>query len=255
MCTVTFLPTQSGVILTSSRDEHISRGPAIAPQIMPNNGKPLIYPTDRKAGGSWFVINSDGKAAVLLNGAFEKHPVKESYRLSRGLMLLELFEKPLLHKAIDDRFLFNIEPFTLILWENNALFEFRWDGQSLFQKEMNRHHSHIWSSSTLYNLAMRRERQQWFNKWKKGHPSPSMHDALNFHADRKAFNKEYGISMNRSNGIRTMSITCAQIMPENLMMRHIDLINSIEFHLETVLPFMNIPETTKNQHVKMALAN
>jgi hypothetical protein len=255
MCTVTFLPTSNGAILTSSRDEHINRGPAIPPQIYHNNGNTFIYPTDRKAGGSWFVINSSGTTAVLLNGAFGKHEVKDSYRMSRGLLLLRLFEEQLIHRAIQERLLFNIEPFTLILWEENVLYEYRWDGDLLFQKVMDSNQNHIWSSSTLYNLPMRQERQLWFNKWLERNATHTIEDALYFHRHTHSFNKDYGICMNRLNGIRTMSITSAHIMPENIRMHHLDLINAVEHYVEAVIPFSSISDNTSNQHVEMAQAN
>jgi len=41
MCTVSFIPIKNGVILTSNRDEHVSRGIAQYPEFYMLNGRKL----------------------------------------------------------------------------------------------------------------------------------------------------------------------------------------------------------------------
>ena len=86
MCTVTFIPTNQGCIITSNRDEKISREKAISPQEYEIDGKKITFPKDPKAGGTW-IVHTNNKIVVLLNGAKEKHLAKPFYRKSRGLIV------------------------------------------------------------------------------------------------------------------------------------------------------------------------
>ena len=121
MCTVSFVNANGKIIITSNRDEKTLRPNAIEPRNYLINNKKIIFPKDKKAGGTWFAIDEHSTILVLLNGADEKHTLKESYRKSRGLIVLELISsKSVIHawKFID---LNNIEPFTLVLFENQIL--------------------------------------------------------------------------------------------------------------------------------------
>ena len=88
MCTVSYVPAKAGFILTSNRDEHISRGIARYHDLYQMDDTILAYPVDAKAGGTWFICNGQGDTGVLLNGAFEKHLPDPPYRKSRGAVLI-----------------------------------------------------------------------------------------------------------------------------------------------------------------------
>ncbi|MEJ0104484.1 MAG: hypothetical protein WDO19_18805 [Bacteroidota bacterium] len=55
-----------------------------------------------------------------------------------------------------------IEPFTLVIWEADELFECRWDGDKKYAKHLDKHVPHIWSSATLYNDEAIIKRKEWF---------------------------------------------------------------------------------------------
>ncbi len=97
MCTVSFVKANGKIIITSNRDEKIIRPNAIEPKTYQLNNKNVIFPKDNKAGGTWYAIDEHSNVLVLLNGAEEKHILKESYRKSRGLIVLDLIgcESPL----------------------------------------------------------------------------------------------------------------------------------------------------------------
>ncbi len=84
MCTVSFIALTKGAILTSNRDEHVSRSIALYPEIYQANNRKIMFPKDSKAGGTWFISNENGDIGVLLNGAFEKHVPMPPYCKSRG---------------------------------------------------------------------------------------------------------------------------------------------------------------------------
>ena len=91
MCTVTYIPLTNHCYLTSNRDEHITRGQAIAPKKILANGYELIYPKDADAGGTWIATKNTGEAIVLLNGGFYKHKSNPPYKKSRGIILLNIY--------------------------------------------------------------------------------------------------------------------------------------------------------------------
>ena len=66
MCTVTFIPTSSGFVITSNRDESVARKRALAPIEYEINGCKITFPKDPQAGGTW-IAKSDSKVIVLLN--------------------------------------------------------------------------------------------------------------------------------------------------------------------------------------------
>ena len=158
MCTVTFVPTKTGIRLTSNRDEHYTRGKAIKPRKL--NG--MTYPADKDAGGSWMVLKENGDAGVLLNGAFEKHLPAPPYRKSRGLVFLEIMRAPSLIGEVD---LSGIEPFTVVIYAAKKLYECRWDGHHKYLSPLDVTVPHIWSSATLYDKATMRERETLFEAW------------------------------------------------------------------------------------------
>src|SRR4026207_1041633 len=147
MCTVSFIPVKDKYIITSNRDEKLCRKIAVMPGMFEYNGQKLFFPKDTDAGGTWIVMKENGDAAVLLNGAFICHNAEPPYRLSRGIILLDIFstEKPsVIFTKIDLR---DIEPFTLVLLENNCLYEFIWDGTEKYCKQLSINRAYIWSSA------------------------------------------------------------------------------------------------------------
>ena len=125
MCTVTYIPAKEKIFIASNRDEKSGRFPAIPPQEYEFVSGKVYFPKDKNAGGTWIAVHENGNAIVLLNGGFEFHESIPPYRKSRGLILLDLVQ----HDSPFDFFrsisLEDIEPFTLVIWQDNELFECR----------------------------------------------------------------------------------------------------------------------------------
>lgn len=232
MCTVSFIPIKNGVILTSNRDEHVSRGIAQYPEFYMLNGRKLAFPKDTKAGGTWFISNENGDTGVLLNGAFEKHIPAPPYRKSRGLVLPELFQHASPFEAIKQYDFSGIENFTIILWEQEQLREIIWDGKKLNTKNHNPLQAHIWSSVTLYDKEMINERHRWFSNWIVSQNHITQQNILNFHSNTEAENKEFGLRISRNNKISTTSITSLCIQHQKANFYHKDSIQHIESTLD-----------------------
>jgi uncharacterized protein with NRDE domain len=224
MCTVSYISSDTGCIITSNRDEHASRPIAFQPKEEIINNYMIVYPKDPKAGGTWFAIREDGVAVVLLNGAFQKHTPFGKYRMSRGLILLEVISsnQPDIH--FFDMDLTRIEPFTLILFDGNRLLEMRWDGKSKHQKMLDVKGNYIWSSVTLYSEKATRQRELLFTEFLKEKKWINENSIVDFHMGHDN-DFENGFVINRNDGLKTVSITQAVFNDEELELSHIDLLN------------------------------
>lgn len=228
MCTVSYAKLNDKIIITSNRDEQVDRH-AIEPQKYFVNHKNLIFPKDPNAGGTWFVADEFGNAMVLLNGAEEKHIQKESYQKSRGLIVLEIFGS---HSAIDfwnEINLENVAPFTLVLFQDNKLYQLRWNEIQKHKLELDTNQFHIWSSATLYSKEIRSKRSQWFYDFIDNTKDISEYKMIDFHQNTESENADFGLIINRNELLKTLSIT--QFVRENQTskMSYFDLINELNF--------------------------
>jgi hypothetical protein len=229
MCTLTYIPADKKVILTSNRDENLSRPLAYEPREEVISNCRVVYPKDPRAGGTWFAINEYGVVVVLLNGAFVKHQKAGPYTHSRGLVVLKTISDPDPFAKIAALELTGIEPFTLVLYRNNTLAELRWDGSSKHLRTLDPGIPHIWSSVTLYEPPVIRRREALFSGFLQGRPHPHEDEVLKFQSDDHN-DRENGFVMKRNDGSRTFSVTQAVFEREGLVMRHFDLRNSLDYH-------------------------
>ncbi|MEO8173151.1 MAG: NRDE family protein [Sediminibacterium sp.] len=229
MCTVTFIPTSNGVYLTSNRDEKHTRSIAGHPVKYDVNGYQLLYPTDRDAGGSWIAAKDNGEAAVLLNGGFVNHVPEKKYRKSRGLVFLELIGATQPDQQFSSIDLAGIAPFTLVLFVAATLIECRWDGKEKHISALDHTVPHIWSSVTLYDIAARQERENWFKEWLANTPFINTQTIAGFHRCGGKGNSWNGLVLNRNNQLFTVSITSVFIKPGSAEMDYFDLRENTEY--------------------------
>ena len=229
MCTVSFVVANGKTIITSNRDEKILRPNAIEPKNYLINNKNIIFPKDQKAGGTWYAVRDDGTVIVLLNGAAEKHQLKESYRKSRGLIVLDLISSDAILKAWDNINLENIEPFTLVLFQDNQLFQLRWNEIEKTTTSLDINLNHIWSSSTLYSSVIREKRASWFHAFLDTKPEVNEQELFNFHRYTEEENQEHGLVINRNDVLKTLSITQTVIDNNKVVLSHYDLQQQKEF--------------------------
>jgi uncharacterized protein with NRDE domain len=230
MCTVSFVNANGKMIITSNRDEKIIRPNAIEPKNYLINNKKILFPKDKKAGGTWYAADEHSNVIVLLNGASEKHIVKDSYRKSRGLILLELISSlsPIeLWQEID---LNDIEPFTIVLYENKKLYQLRWNQIDKETITLDVAKSYIWSSATLYSEEIRLQREKWFYTFLDTKPEVNEEELFNFHRYTEEENNEHGLVINRNDLLKTLSITQTIIEKNKLEMKYFDLLNKNEYN-------------------------
>ncbi|MCK0161830.1 NRDE family protein [Allomuricauda sp. F6463D] len=232
MCTVSFISSDSQYFITSNRDEHTSRPRALEPQEEIIGGVKVLFPKDPKAGGTWFALNEKGSVAVLLNGGFVNHRFAGKYAKSRGLVLLDIIssESPLI--LLQEMELFNIEPFTLILF-TSGLLEFRWDGHQKYFRPLDKGKNHIWSSATLYEDEVIEHRNRLFHEFTKASTRIRASEIMDFHSNNHN-DFENGFIIDRKSGLRTFSVTQVILNQDEHIMSHLDLLHDKLF--EASLP-------------------
>ncbi|SKB50441.1 NRDE family protein [Dyadobacter psychrophilus] len=209
MCTVTFIPTASGVLLTSNRDEHKDRPVAIFPQTYLSGGQSVIYPKDVQAGGTWIALRNGHSAAVLLNGGFEKHIRQSHYQQSRGMVMLEIIGSQEPVEKFYSIELYGIEPFTLILFVEEELRRCTWDGQEKHVKHLDPNKSHIWSSATLYDRHVHGQREKNLQEWLTKIQLPTSEEVLSYHMSDDLRYETCGSG--DAQNVRTVSVTSLEI--------------------------------------------
>lgn len=229
MCTVSFVTSNGKTIITSNRDEKVIRPIAIEPRNYSINNKNIIFPKDQKAGGTWFAVDENGTILVLLNGANEKHQVQLPYRKSRGLIVLDVISSLSPKDFWQEINLKNIEPFTLVLFQNNELFQLRWNGFEKESTQLDTNKNHVWSSSTLYPKIIRENRSDWFFTFLESNPEVSETEMLHFHRYTEAENQENGLVINRNEELKTLSITQSVTEKNKVAVFHCDLMANKDF--------------------------
>ncbi len=211
MCTVTYIPlSNTNFILTSNRDETPLRKTKF-PDIYFEKESKLLYPKDELAGGTWIGVSDQNRMVCLLNGGFEKHERKSYYKKSRGVIVKELLATNDSIKYIDKEDLVEVEPFTLILieWDFNLkAYELVWDGNQKHFSKLKKEPK-IWSSSPLYDKAMKKDRETWFDDLLLKNPTISKESILKFHHNSDLGTKTTAPVMDRL-FLKTVSISCLE---------------------------------------------
>ncbi|MFN0015866.1 MAG: NRDE family protein [Saprospiraceae bacterium] len=224
MCTVTYLPVQDGFVLTHNRDE----APARSQFGLTRIGQ-VLFPKDAKSGGTWIATARGGRTACLLNGAFLKHRHEPPYRRSRGLVLLDFFEWPHPGDFFEQYDLNGIEPFTFLYFGPERAVELRWDGDHRHLAELALEQTHFWCSATLYPPDMQARREQVFRDWLVGadrtRATSLSADIFGLHIRGSVGDPENDFIMNRSERVRTVSVTQVVRRSTGATMRYMDLLN------------------------------
>ena len=227
MCTVTIIPKENNdFVLTSNRDEAPSRI-SLAPDFYTTKQATLLYPKDKLSGGTWIGLSDKNRLICLLNGGFELHQRKATYRLSRGVVVKDFLISDTITTIMQLYNLDDIEPFTMVIVDWNAelkFYELIWDGSKKYISKLPLKPK-LWSSSTLYSQPMKIERKQWFDSYKKNHELNAK-SLMQFHKTAGKNNDEYGVIMDRD-FVKTMSITQVEKTREDIKMTYENLSTNI----------------------------
>jgi uncharacterized protein with NRDE domain len=212
MCTVVFIPEDDKLIFASLRDENPFRPIAILPEIVKDNETTILAPQDALAGGTWLGINDSNNILILLNGGFEKHIRSNTYRKSRGLIVTELLSSniPVIDWQIME--MKEIEPYTLVVWSEDMLFQLVWDGIKKHRIKLDSTKPHIFSSSTLYPTEAKTNRQELFHQWMGSKPKVTKLSLLNFF--ESSLDSINGFIINRKDEIKTLSYSFIELIEQ-----------------------------------------
>lgn len=225
MCTVTYIPGEkASFTLTSNRDENAARSPQNITQVE-QNGIQLTFPRDTMAGGTWIAVSNNNKVVCLLNGAFAKHKHQPPYKKSRGIMVLDFFNYDKAEGFFDGFGFDGMEPFTMVIYDQGRLFEFRWDEKQRHIQPLDLSKKYIWSSSTLYDHEAKARRKQWFADWLEGRTEFHEEAILDFHQNAGDGDPWNDVIMNRDGLVQTVSITQIAKLPKHIELSYYDLLN------------------------------
>lgn len=234
MCTVSYIPTSVGFILTSTRDEVVYREatPPAFYQVGTNN---LIFPKDQKSNGTWICSDGGTLSVCLLNGAWTNHQKQENYKMSRGLIPLEVFEYADF-KSFAENFDFSlIEPFTLIgvqeSYAETQLLELRWNGSSSSLRELNSTIPHLWSSVTLYPPSVQEKRNALFEEFQLEDDFVSQKRIQQFHLQKNFQDAENSFLLDSATGPKSISLTQLVRVRSSMTVHYLDLLTNAKTYI------------------------
>jgi len=226
MCTVTFIPLiKEGYVITSNRDEKTSREQAVFPTVKHFKGYDLLLPRDPQGGGTWIAMDNLKRTVCLLNGAYQPHQFTPPYRHSRGLVVIDFFKFKAVSEFVETYDFRQIEPFTLVIVQDERLFEFRWDGENKYFIEHSFEIPKIWSSVTLYNADIIKKREIWFNHWLKENANYNQEMIIDFHTFAGEGDTRNDVLMEREDHLKTVSISSVLNVSDRAVMTYFDRIN------------------------------
>ena len=165
MCTLSFIPKESGYLVGMNRDEQIARARAHPPCIIGN----AIYPREPSTEGTWLAINSSGLTLALLNKN-EDGPLPVKLR-SRGEFIPALISADSLaavHRRLMEIGFKGVWPFRLIAIsaEEREVCEWAW-GTQLMQNYYEWEPRHWFSSGMSDNEANRIRGNVFERAWRR----------------------------------------------------------------------------------------
>ena len=224
MCTVTYLPLgKNHFILTSNRDESPERRALSWQTEKTEKGDRIHFPRDPLKGGTWFAVSDEGRAACLLNGAFEPFKPDPGYTISRGTVIPGFLHANNPDQWVRTATFTSVAPFTLILFNRNALTEVIWDGSEKHIRKLGQDEPRIWSSVTLYPPDVRQWRQRLFQEWIADNPEFTQENIMQFHRTAGNGNAKNGLVINRNEKVKTLSITSLESGHDFAVLKHLNL--------------------------------
>lgn len=224
MCLVSYIPASEGYILSSNRDESPLRD---ATDLIDEYTKEdhIFFPKDTK-GGSWVMVSQKHRVVCLLNGAYKNHVISPPYKQSRGLMMKHFFDYSTAVAFFEHYDLWNIEPFTMIIVEDQMLYEYRWDGSTKYVKRLDVHKIHVWSSCTLYTDQAQNKRAKILKSLLVSLDLSDLQSVKEAHIKIDEKDLYNGLYMDREGIIQTISHTQIKKTSESLQMHYYNLINN-----------------------------
>jgi len=152
MCTLTVIPSNDTYLMAMNRDEKITRGAGIPPEMHEFDATRAIYPSDSD-GGTWIATNECGITLALLNWNDVALASKAVKTRSRGRVIPTLIDSRSLwdlRAVISVSNLTGMLPFRLVgvFPSEREIWEWRWDSAQL-EFQVHEWKMRHWFSSSL----------------------------------------------------------------------------------------------------------
>lgn len=200
MCSLSYLPTKEGFILSHNRDELPQRESSSTIK----EGLDFYFPQDLKAGGTWMGVHKNGWSACLLNGGSVPYPRKLPYAKSRGTVILNFLENLNL-EDFQKQSWDGLEPFTLILARTGELWQLHHDPLENHWQRLNPDEAHFWSSTKLYHPNIREAREARFRNWLQSTESINRKSVQAFHLNTQHSPSKGGLRLDTDSLLNTVS--------------------------------------------------
>jgi uncharacterized protein with NRDE domain len=217
MCVLSYVPTNTGFIISHNRDESYLRPMAVPPQRYGS----MTYAKDTLAGGTWLAYGQKYVLA-LINGAQKNHKPKARYNKSRGAVITDFFENNWLETVPGLSYFADFQNFSLIIATSGVLKEIIWDGAMVHTKLLNPMKRYMWSSSTLYTDAVKQTRSQLFESHILMN-EPTAQVVAQFHLEGNLGIPSQNLRMFRNNGIYSQCFMQVQLCKAQLSHHYIEL--------------------------------
>lgn len=234
MCTVSYIPTGEGFILTSSRDENPGRGAASLPQRYDLGRTSVFCPKDYSSQGTWVLTSENNYTLCLLNGAYIAHPKKAYYRHSRGQVPLDFFKYNNIAEFVQQYDFTDLEPFTLLVlhyqFSTTSFNVLRWDGLQIHSEVLDAKHAHVFSSATLYDDNIKELRRQWLTEYLKERSNVSLTEMVHFHSHCHEEDRQNGLRVYRNENLMTVSICSIDFSPTRTKILYHDVLKNRQYN-------------------------
>lgn len=207
MCTVTFIPRDSGFYVAMNRDERIARPTANPPAMFRHRSVESVYPVDSE-GGTWIAANHMGVAFALLNWN-DARVLREKSR-TRGVVIPALAASAcsqaadLLLGRLD---LDGILPFRLVGFfpSEGCVKEWYWDQRAIERRSF-AWTRRQWCSSSLSDETAALARTRAFEQKLAGDDAVSLTWLRQLHSSHDDDNRPFSHCVHREH-VKTVSYT------------------------------------------------
>ncbi len=223
MCTLTVVTDDAIYRMAMNRDDKITRGVGLAPEIHGCDGIRALHPSDGN-GGTWFATNEYGITLALLNwNDVPAHGIALAKLRSRGRVIPTLIASRSLsdmHEAVGVSNFEGIPPFRLVgvFPSEHEIWEWRWESTRVeFQ-------AHVWGSRHWFSSSLsdkRAERVRGTACRNAAHESDvgSLPWLRRLHSSHTAGPGAFGVCVHRDD-VKTLSYSEASVTPRYIEMNH-----------------------------------
>jgi hypothetical protein len=221
MCTVTFIPRDTGYYLAMNRDEQMSRVAGLPPKQHFINGRAVLFPSEPN-GGTWIALNDTGSCLALVNwysvaARVNSGPVSrgEVIKSACGFATSDLVEAELKRLSLH-----RMNPFRLIgiFPVDRKVTEWRWDLNKLVRKN-HRWKAQQWISSGFDEPAAQRSRGKTFREAQSQRSAGSLDWLRRLHRSHLPHRGAFSTCVHRSDAM-TVSYAEISVSPGKASMRY-----------------------------------